>query len=78
MSDSLDKIYLTVIMLVHVMITQCLPRVISLSEPEGAPENVIVVPLTRESLNVSWQVKNYSSPFHSEICVLCCEINLLK
>ena len=64
MSDSLDKIYLTVIMLVHVMITQCLPRVFSLSEPEGAPENVIVVPLTRESLNVSWQVKNYSSPFH--------------
>ncbi|XP_078319648.1 protein sidekick-like isoform X2 [Crassostrea virginica] len=24
-------------------------------KPEGAPENVIVVPLTRESLNVSWQ-----------------------
>ncbi|XP_048761303.2 protein sidekick-2-like isoform X2 [Ostrea edulis] len=24
-------------------------------KPEGAPENVVVVPLTRESLNVSWQ-----------------------
>ncbi|XP_061168000.1 protein sidekick-2-like [Saccostrea echinata] len=24
-------------------------------KPEGAPENVVVVPLTRESLNISWQ-----------------------
>lgn len=26
-------------------------------EPEGAPQNVVVVPLTRDSLNVSWQVR---------------------
>lgn len=31
--------------------------VIFLIEPEGAPQNVVVVPLTRDSLNVSWQVR---------------------
>lgn len=31
--------------------------VIFLIEPEGAPQNVVVVPLTQDSLNVSWQVR---------------------